>query len=104
MPSTDWKETVAADEGPRFERLAEALRDLQRRRAGTGKPARALHAKAHAGLRGSFEVLPELPEHARQGLFASPRAYDAYVRFSNGSGARQSDRRLDVRGAAIKVV
>jgi len=104
MPATDWNENVAPDEGPRFERLAETLRTLQRGRATHGRPARALHAKAHAGLAARFEVLPDLPEHARQGLFASAATYEAYVRFSNGSGARQSDRQLDVRGAAIKVV
>jgi hypothetical protein len=104
MPATDWKETIGADEEQRFERLAEALRELQRARAHGGKPARALHAKAHAGLEAEVRVLPDLPEHARQGLFASPETYRAYVRFSNGSGARQSDGPLDVRGVAVKVV
>jgi hypothetical protein len=49
-------------------------------------------------------VLPDLPEAARVALFARPATYKAYVRFSNGSGARQSDHKGDVRGVAIKVV
>src|SRR5258708_1635702 len=35
---------------------------------------------------------------------AAPATYGAYVRYSNGSGARQADTKGDVRGIAIKVV
>src|SRR5262249_11305339 len=101
-PSTDWKETVAPDEEERFERLAERLAALRKPRE--GKPARALHAKGHAGLRARFRVLDDLPAHARHGLFAEPRERRAYVRLSNGSGAVQPDRVPDLRGLAIKVL
>ncbi len=104
-PATDWKEAVPADEAERFERHAEALRDLQRSAAAaSGKTSRALHAKAQAGVEAEFTVLPDLPEHARAGVFASPGTYRAYVRFSNGAGRHQPDRKPDVRGVAIKVV
>jgi hypothetical protein len=49
-------------------------------------------------------VLPDLPEHARQGLFAKPGEHRAYVRFSNGSGALVPDRAPDLRGLALKVL
>ena len=103
-PSTDWQESIAPGEAERLERLAEQLRDLQRRRARGGQAARALHAKGQAGLEAEFTVLPDLPDPARQGLFAKPATYKAYVRFSNGVGLRQSDRKPDVRGIAIKLV
>ncbi len=104
MPSTAWKENVLADEGARFERYAERLRALQ-----DGAPAgtprlRALHAKGHLGLSAKLEILPDLPEHARHGLFATAKTYDALVRFSNGSGKRRHDKAGDVRGIAIKVL
>jgi len=99
--SKEWKETVAPDERERFERYATILADLQRARGGKD---RALHAKQHAGLRAKFEVLGDLPEHARVAMFAEPKTFDAYVRFSNGSGARVSDDKPDVRGLAIKVL
>jgi hypothetical protein len=99
-PSKDWKETVAPDEAERFERYATILADLQRARGGK---ARALHAKQHAGLRASLEV-GEVPAHLRVGPFAAPKTYEAYVRFSNGSGARASDDKPDVRGLAVKVL
>jgi hypothetical protein len=65
---------------------------------------RALHAKAHRTFSARFEVLDNLPEPARQGLFATPRSYDAVVRYSNGSGRVQSDAKPDVRGIAVKLL
>jgi hypothetical protein len=101
-PSTDWKESVAPDEDGRFERLAQRLAGVQKAR--DGAKTRALHGKSHAGLRATLRILPDLPEHARQGLFAAPGEHRAYVRFSNGSGAIQPDRAPDLRGLALKVL
>ncbi len=98
--SKDWKENIAPDEKERFERYATILADLQRARGGK---SRALHAKQHAGLRAELEVL-DVPEEMRVGPFASPKKFDAYVRFSNGSGAREADDKPDLRGLAIKVL
>jgi hypothetical protein len=103
VPSKNWKETVAEDEHERFERYAGQLATLQRKRGGA-RPARALHAKAHAGVRARLEVFGDLPEHARVALFAEPRTFEAYVRFSNGAGTRDSDRKPDLRGLAIKLL
>jgi hypothetical protein len=104
MPATDWAETIASDEAARFERYAEELRAIQRRAAAGGPRSRALHAKAQAGLEGEFAVLPNLPPHARVGIFGAPSTYRAYVRFSNGASRRQSDRKPDVRGVALKLL
>src|SRR5512141_3466053 len=103
-PSTDWRETIPPDEEARLVRYAEQLRDLARRRASGGRPARALHTKGNAGVRAELTVLPDLPDHARQGLFASPGTYQALVRYSNGSNVRQPDAKPDVRGVAVKVL
>ena len=103
-PSKDWKETIPADEAERFERHAQTLAGLQRDRAKkAGSTSRALHAKQHAGLRAELEVL-EVPEHLRVAVFAKPKKYQAYVRFSNGSGASVSDKQPDLRGIAIKLL
>jgi hypothetical protein len=103
-PSKEWKERIEEGEEAQLEAHAVALRELQRAQAKGGKAARALHAKGTAGVLGELEVLPDLPEHARAGMFAAPAKYPAYVRFSNGAGARQSDAKADVRGMAVKVV
>ena len=102
-PSTEWKETIPADEAAVFEGYAEALLKMQRRAAAGGKPSRALHAKG-IGATAELTILPDLPPHARQGLFATPATYPAYVRYSNGAGRRRADAKGDVRGVAIKVV
>ncbi len=103
-PSTNWQEGIAPGEAEELERLAVELRNLQHRRARGGQAYRGLHAKGQAGLVAEFTVPVDLPEPFRQGLFARPATYTAYVRFSNGMGIRQSDRKPDVRGIAIKVV
>jgi hypothetical protein len=103
-PSTEWRENVAADEAERFERHAEMLHDLQRRHDARGGKGRALHRKAHLGAEATLEVLGDLPAEARAGLFARPGTFRAYVRFSSGAPAHQSDSRPDVRGLAVKVV
>jgi hypothetical protein len=105
MPSTEWKEIIPAGEDAKYERYAAELRALQRQKARkAGRTSRALHAKGNCGVEAELTVLPDLPEHARAGLFASPATYRAYVRYSNGSGSRQSDAKGDVRGIAVKVV
>ena len=103
-PSTEWKEHIEPDEDARFTRLAEQLREVQRRATRRQGAGRALHRKSHLGVEASFEVLGGLPEAVRQGLFAAPGRYQAYVRFSNGASAHQADRKGDVRGVAIKVL
>ena len=103
-PATDWKEAVAPDEATRFEVLAEQLAALQRARAARAQVTRrGLHAKQNLAAHARFEVRDDLPAHARVGLFTPGAAHAALVRFSNGSGGVQPDRRPDVRGMAVKV-
>lgn len=104
-PASDWKEVVAPDEAARFEALGAQLGAVQRRCAtATGVMRRALHAKANLAAFAQFEVLDDTPDHARVGLFAEPRTYQAVVRFSNGSSEAQKDSTPDVRGIAVKVI
>jgi hypothetical protein len=105
MPSTAWKEVVTDGEDTRFSAYAEELGALQKAVGEkSGGLSRALHAKGNQGLVAKFEVLSDVPEPARVGMFAEPRTYDALVRFSNGSARRQSDKEPDVRGVAVKVI
>jgi hypothetical protein len=60
--------------------------------------------KLHAGLMAEFQVLPDLAEHARFGVFSEPRVFPAVVRFSNGESFNKADKRLQPRGIAIKLV
>ena len=102
--ATNWKEAVSADEAERFERYASELRSLQRNRARGAEPSRGLHAKAHVGVVGELVVPEGLPEALRVAVFAEPRTWPVYVRFSNGTGKRRPDAVPDVRGIALKLV
>ncbi len=103
-PSTQWQETIAPDEEARFAAYAEELHQLQLQNSRQGKPSRALHAKGQPGLEAIFTVHADLPDAVRIGLFARPGSYRAFVRFSNGSGAHQHDRKPDIRGVAVKIL
>jgi len=99
--STQWQETIGADEESRFQGYAQQLVELQRRVGGAG---RALHRNQRLGLRATFEVLGDLAAPARHGLFTTPKRHDALIRLSNGSGMHQADRRPDVRGFAVRIL
>lgn len=103
-PSTDWKERVDGDEEQRFAGYAERIADLQKQKSKRYGNGRAFHRKQVMALRARLEVLPGLPAHARQGLFAEPRSYDAWIRLSNGSVDVAHDRKPDIRGFGLRVL
>ncbi|MDH1271612.1 catalase family protein [Rhizobium pusense] len=72
-----------------FERHRHAVRDA--------------HAKSHGFLKGEL-VVPKLPDHLRQGLFARPATYPVIVRLSSAPGDIHSDTIPAPRGMAIKVI
>ncbi len=75
------------------------------RAAAVNAPARRdAHPKAHGCVRAEFRVLDNLPPSLRAGLFIEPRAYQAWIRFSNGFETPQDDKIGDARGMAIKVM
>ena len=70
-----------------------------------GKPARRfVHGKAHGLLRAEFQVLQDIPETFRVGLFKAPKIYSAWIRFSNGSPSNLPDFLPNTRGMAIKLL
>jgi hypothetical protein len=106
-PSTTWKEELEPGEQELFERFARNVLMARQREVSqrTSRPVqRALHMKIHAGLMAEFRVLPDLPEHARFGVFSEPRVFSAVVRFSNGESFNKPDKEPQPRGIAIKLV
>jgi hypothetical protein len=65
---------------------------------------RDAHAKSHAVLEGELVVEPDLPEHLRQGLFATPATYPVIARISSTQPTLHSDQIRGVRAIAIKVL
>jgi catalase len=67
----------------------------------TGPGRRGQHFKHHGCVWAKFEVLADIPERYKVGLFAKPGIYTAYIRFSNGAEMR--DEKKDIHGMAIKL-
>ncbi|MFM7261727.1 MAG: di-heme-cytochrome C peroxidase [bacterium] len=65
---------------------------------------RDAHPKTHGLVQAKFEVLGNLPSELRHGIFASPKTYDAMVRFSASGTEVNSDTVKQAHGMAIKVL
>jgi hypothetical protein len=71
-----------------------------------GTARRDVHAKSTGCMRAEFRVLESIPKELARGVFIPGKVYQAYLRFSNGSGdPRQfADGHDDGRGLAIKLL
>ena len=69
-----------------------------------GHAIRVSHAKSHGFATGTLEVLGELPEPLKQGLFVEPKCYNVMVRLANVPGEIITDAVSTQRGMAIKVL
>jgi hypothetical protein len=65
---------------------------------------RDAHPKTHGLVKARFEVLDGLPPEYRHGIFATPKTYDALVRFSASGTEVISDAVKQAHGVAIKVL
>ncbi len=97
-------EVVPPGEADAIGVITQVIETQIRDSAKTGLARRDAHAKADGVVRAEFRVLDDLPPHLRVGVFAEPRTYDAWIRFSNSSGTPQPDGKLDGRGMAIKLM
>lgn len=102
--STAWQERIPPDEATHFARVAEVIAKLQRVKSAKFGKGRALHRKQLLAAAGTLEVLSDLPDHARHGLFARPGTHRALVRLSNGGPDVQANKIPDIRGFALKVL
>lgn len=84
--------------------IVRAIAARVRAAAAGGVAHRDAHPKAHGCVEAQFQVLENLPDAMRKGLFRTPASYRAWVRFSNGSETAQPDAVGDGRGMAIKVL
>jgi hypothetical protein len=71
-----------------------------------GAARRDVHAKSTGFMRAEFRVNDSIPEDLAKGVFVPGATYQAYLRFSNGSGdpRQQADGHDDGRGLAIKLL
>lgn len=103
-PSTQWKEVIAPNEEQLFKGYLKDFEEIRKIKDAKHGKGRQLHRLSPLGLKGSLEVLSELPNYAQHGLFANPGKFDVWIRHSNGGMDPSSDRRPDIRGFAFKVL
>jgi hypothetical protein len=84
--------------------IVQAIEEEVRTAAKTGPARRDAHPKAHGCVRAEFRVMDAVPPELAAGVFAAPRTYQAWIRYSNGSGTPQPDSVGDGRGMAIKLM
>ena len=81
-----------------------AVRIVDQHRGNT-RYLRDAHAKAHGCVQAEVQVLPDLANDLRQGVFSEPgKTWQATMRLSNGNAYPQFDSIRDARGMAIKLL
>lgn len=94
-----------ADEAATYAELRDTLRGIEETTAvDYGRGVRAVHAKAHALVKGVLTIRDGLPPELAQGLFAQAGDYEAIFRISTNPGDILSDEIGLPRGLALKVL
>ena len=95
-------EVIPSGEASAITQVKEMIEDLVRAQARQdGHATRDAHAKAHGCAKATFEVLGDIPSELAVGVFAQPRTFKAWVRFSNGSARSDDDSVGDGRGCLL---
>jgi hypothetical protein len=76
------EERAQPDEDAHLEDIITTFKAQMRGLWNPGHVERGGNTKTHAIVRAEFTVRDDLPEHLRRGIFAEPRTYRAWVRFS----------------------
>ncbi len=97
-------EEVPANEDAATRQIVQMIEESVRAEAKNSAAHRDAHVKAHGCVQAEFRVLQKLPKELQVGIFAEPRTYSAWIRYSNGSGKIQDDSVGDGRGMAIKLM
>ncbi|MBX2883226.1 MAG: catalase family protein [Granulosicoccus sp.] len=76
------EERITDDEKEDLDSIIDLMSDQMRGNFTPGKYERGGNTKTHGIVRASVTVLDSIPEHFRRGVFAEPRRFDAWVRYS----------------------
>jgi hypothetical protein len=98
-------EHLYLNEKPIAEELSVVIEDSIRKQYRPGSARRDAHPKAHGCVKADVHVPETLPDRLAKGMFIPGKTYQAWIRFSNGSGdPTRADTKRDARGMAIKVL
>jgi hypothetical protein len=93
------------DEAETINSLGEQVKAIQDKTlADYGSAMRGIHAKGHAIVEGTLEVLPNLPPELAQGLFSAPGSFETLLRFSTLPGDILDDSVSVPRGLGLKLL
>jgi len=98
------REDPDPDEDRLMQSILQAIERSLEKDYGSTQPGRRFHAKSLGLLDAVFEVEPGLSRELQVGLFASPRAFPALVRFSNAARMAGADDTRSTKGMAIKIL
>src|ERR1044071_1432985 len=90
------------DLAERIQKMQVKARAMAQKKNSGAVLRRGFHAKG-IGVRGKFQVLPNIPKNLQVGLFQPNATFDALVRFSNARGEVLGDLTKDQRGLAIRL-
>lgn len=76
------EERIAPDEEASLDSVIESFGGYIRRTYRPGTAERGGNTKTHGVVRATVTIRDDLPEHMRRGIFAVPRTFPAYVRYS----------------------
>jgi hypothetical protein len=96
------EERAFPDEEAALDSIVESFASYMRQNYRPGTYQRGGNTKTHGIVRAEFEILPDVPQHMRHGVFAEPRTYKAWVRFS-GPGPDMPDDINDVGFASCAI-
>ena len=96
------EEKIDSDEKESLDKIIDLMADQMRGHFKPGSYERGGNTKTHGIVRGTVTVRDDLPEHLRRGVFATPRSYPAYIRYSGPGPDVPSDIR-DVGFASMAV-
>lgn len=97
-------EAPPPDEQLHIDSVIDSLKRSLRRDYTGSQTRRDAHPKMHGCVKARFIVEAGLDEDLRVGVFATPRVYEAWLRFSNAHAALRADDKRDLRGAALKLL
>jgi len=104
-----YAETLRPNELMEFQEHAADIMTIQMKNAvqklnGDSQIRRTFHAKRHACVVGDFQVIAAPAELAVGPVFAQPKTFPAWVRFSNGTLTMGADSGSAIQGLAIKLM
>src|SRR5579872_4730407 len=76
------EERIQPDEEAHLQDIIDTMSAQMRGLWVAGDFQRGGNTKTHGIVRGEFVIRDDLPEHVRRGIYAEPRSYPAWVRFS----------------------